>query len=466
MNQRKKQENRVIQPKSLLIRTLLRWKSICLCTLIACILAGGYAYRKEVKAVNASSKGQTSEVDHDYQTYVKAFDEAIAARYAYLENTVVKDMNPYAQPVAATTLFVRDNNEEIIIDPDVTNTIVTGNTTVVENKAANLKTSTLLSGLYYYVLNGIPWTEIQTEFNLPEGVLVDELVQATLENDLLVIKTYQSTTEDADRLLEYVMDHVTVKFDELVSLTGYDNTELVVLDRNTDTKIFSNNFSWLTNRVNEINALVDAKAKFINTYSTQVSSISNSSKTSVSKKYILKTMVKGGILGFGLSVFLVMMYLIFSAKVLSSGELLGNYNMQILGVLPSRYRKKEVKGISRRIIRMDKNEKSDLPEIVRLELADSLIEKLHGNTDDLVVISDLDKERMQKIVGELNESAGEEKYKALSGIRDNIQDRKALAKAGGVILAVGIEESSYPAIDDLLELVESYQIPFIGTIVC
>ncbi len=466
MNTRRKQASRVIHPKSLLIRTFLRWKSILLCTIAACIAAGAYAYRKEAKQISTSPSEQSTSTNNDYNKFIKAFDDAIADRYEYLNNTVVKDMNPYEQPVASAILFVKDNNDEVFIQSEIENIDASGNPTAIENEVTNMKSDTLLSSIYNYVLNGMTWDGIREELGITSNVLVDELVQANIENGLLVIKSYHSSLEGAEKLLAYVLDQINTKYEDLVEMTGYENMELIVLDQSADIKIYSNNFAWLTNRVNEINALVDAKAKFINTYSTQVAAINNSAKTTINKKYVLKTAIKGGIAGFGLSVFAIVIYLVFSWKVLSSKELAGNYDTVILSVLSPKYKKKEVNGLNRIIINFGDDKISGLTDSVRLELANSMIEKIHESDEKIAVISDLETEKMTEITNSLNNAAGWSKYYALTKVMDQLDDRKKFSMAKGVILLAGVEESSYPAIDGLLELVDNYKVSFIGTIVC
>ena len=459
MNSKKKEANRVINPKALIIRTMLRWKYILLCTLIACMLAGLYAYKKDQKSEAVISSSAT--INSDYKTLINMFDDALADRYKYLENTMVKDMNPYSQPLATALLYVKDNSENGSFEYKLEQNTV-GNYNLV---AKNERGAVLTSALSNYILYGMNWDRIKESYNIDDEVLVDELVQTSIEGNILIVKAFNSTADGATELLNYVLENVETKFEELIDNLQYKDMELVLIDQNTGTKIFSNNFAWLTNRVTEISNIVDAKNKFINAYNSSMASMSEISNSSRGKKYIFKTAIKGGILGFLISLFIIMAYIVFSSKVLSARELIGNYDLNLLAVLPSRYKKKQMSGINNKISRFEKDNRSSMSENVHLELANLLIEKM-DKTDEIAVISDAETSMVKNIVDELNILAENIHYDALLHVLDKTEERKKLAELNYAILIAGVEDSKYTEIDDLLILMDYYGIEVLGAIVC
>lgn len=452
----KSEKGRQINIKSLFVRGMLRWKKILLITIACCLLGMIYSYKEEKEELanqseqynEASATNQNQNTDF-YSNIIGTFDEAINERYQYLNDTVVKNLNPYSQPQVISLVYIKGSNQTITpVETEEETSFVQSGSSVTFAQALN-----------NFIWYGLTWDDLKDEFLIDDDVLLNELVQVEVNNDLVTIKTSYTDLDGANKIMDYVLEQVKIKFDDMVALTNED-LEMYILARGEGNRIFSNNFEWLSKRANEINALITAKNTFINNYSAQSSKVDINVKKSISKKAILKSGIQYGAIGFLAGILSVLMYLILSGTVLSSKELNGTYETKEICVL-----EKPQKGIQKAILSIEDENRSNLSNQVRYELSASLIEQLIKKGSLIAVIGDIGPDKINTIVENLKKSIHENSIIGLPNIIGDVENRLKLEKADYVLLATCIEKSKYSKIDDIVRLTTYYKKPLIGTIV-
>ncbi|MCR5794295.1 MAG: hypothetical protein K6G61_02940 [Solobacterium sp.] len=441
--------SRILSIPAILTRTLLRWKLILLCGVLFAAAGAGLSYRKQAK--QAAPESETEQVKTDltsdeyYEKMIKAFDQAIIDRYEYMAATLVDGMDPYSNATAEAVLFV---------ESPYTMNIAEGVSEIATGDVNGNMLSTTISRFIRY---GIDWSSIKEEIGIEDDVLLNELVGVDNSSNIITVTIQSPDQEMADKMLTLVIDQSTEKFKDLIRIADLESYKIMVMDRNVTNRIYSSNFNWLTTRLSEIQSFTNAKTSFENEYNK--SGLLTSAEETVSTSSIVKRGILMFIIGLLFSACAVLLYLYASAKVLSAAELNDTYGLRSLSVMGPK-----AKGLSAAILRILPENRSTLSEDARYELAGSYADELVEEGSSIGIVSDLPAETVAEITDHLNRVSEHAEYTALSGIRDNVEDRKKLSKVDYVILAAGTEKSSYAAVNDLLTLTTNYKKPLVGTI--
>jgi len=426
----------------LLERILQEWKKM-LIVLIAGFLfvfayyfAKYYPNSKDERVVDESIETIRGSSEY-YNAVVEYFDSTIEDRYSYLYNSAVGNMNPYGQYVSTATY---------VVNP----------LAMPESKDLLLRNeSVLLGSVLDYIKYQINWDPILNELNLPEEVLVNELVAANLNGSVLSLSFSYSDGDNAKRIKDYACAEISEYYNSLVADLSLQDYSLIQTSSGDTTIVNGDNFNWLTNRLNEISSLETARANFMKSYNGNT----NGPEPSFNIKSAIKKSVLGAIVCLIVFVVLVASKYVLGNQVLSSKELNDYLGVKNLATLRKDKRLALIRKGS------ESNNISLLTDETKLELASDTIIQMTGSGKVIAVVSDLEQEKVNDIVGKL-QGKGNAKvsFVPLPNIKENLSERHSLQKSDYVLLLAQVSKTKYSSIDDLLTITSNYGKPLIGTI--
>ena len=238
---------------------------------------------------------------------------------------------------------------------------------------------------------------------------------------------------------------------------------MIHLNQYTSTVIYDKNTGWLAKQLTDIETLeTDRKnAQTSLNAAETISSTKDDSGDSAGLKTVIKTGIKAGLLGFAAMIGLILLSLIYGDKVLSGKEFNDYYNLRsIINLAGNRKNSGE-----KRILKLEKENQSELSEDIRYELAAANIRKYAPEMVKIGVIGDADPQLMNDICSKLGSLEPEKEFVFLNDINNNLDERKSLMNMDGAIIVAETEKTKYANVNDLMTIVSNYQIPVIGSIV-
>jgi hypothetical protein len=207
--------------------------------------------------------------------------------------------------------------------------------------------------------------------------------------------------------------------------------------------------------LNEISSLETARANFMKSYNGNT----NGPEPSFNIKSAIKKSVLGAIVCLIVFVVLVASKYVLGNQVLSSKELNDYLGVKNLATLRKDKRLALIRKGS------ESNNISLLTDETKLELASDTIIQMTGSGKVIAVVSDLEQEKVNDIVGKL-QGKGNAKvsFVPLPNIKENLSERHSLQKSDYVLLLAQVSKTKYSSIDDLLTITSNYGKPLIGTI--
>lgn len=451
---------RMIDLKSLIIHSLYYWKIILLITILFGLLFGFRSFNKQNVKPNDDNKTNDSyyasereaidsKKDEDmFLNSLESYNQAISDRYQYLNETLVKDMNPYSQPCGTLTYFIESPYSKSIANGEYSNAV-----------SIDINTKTLLNELSNYVSYGIDWSEVKNHFNISDDIYLNELIKTAVDGNYLLVKTYYPNNEGVTYINEFIDKNTTDYYKKLQENTNLHQYTLIKLSENNTNVMNSDNFRWMINRTNEINDLVNSRESFISGRNTSLTTISGNSSNKISIKSIIKSAIKGMILGFAFSFGPIVAMLLLSNKVLSSNEVSATYNLKNITNFDN-YNLLNTNTIKNILIgKKDKIEDYEN----KLLLAKSLLSRIHNNGGKIAVVTDCMSSESEKIANLLSDKKN--KYVFVEDIVNNLKDRDVLKNIDKAIIVAATNKSKYSKLDSIISLLDDYEIEVLGTIV-
>ncbi len=454
------EKQREINVKSLLIRGLLRWRIFLLAILVFCLLGGGYKYYSLKKAIQPATNEPAVELSEEeqkeleyYEKLVLDLDRTVKERKEYLNTTGVMDMDALHTGMSTSTLVVRNINYTSELN---------NNGGIEYSDRFDLNYSVILRLLSNFVKTGIDWTELKDQLGIYEDSLFNEMVIIGLDRNIATLQTTFKDTNTSEIIMNYVLNQINTKFVQTLSEEGFKGYELKQVGSVTSSYvIFGNNLSWLTSRLNEITNLEKEKTDAENSLKKLHNKIDQEPYVagSVNMKTVIKTGVKAGVLGFCGSIALVLVYLIYSGKVLSSKEMNEVFDLNNLGVIPE----KKTSKIDQLVVKMEKENRGSLPAEVRYELIAYNIKAVSEKYATIALLGDVSGDVLRSVKENL-ESAKLEKRIVTIENTGVLSERRNLSEADAAIIVASVEKSRYDEIGDLLSVTQMMYIPVLGSV--
>lgn len=479
----KSDTERPVKVKSLFIHTLLRWKLILVIGVIGALISAFGNYSDQVNAIKATSS-ETSSSDkelYDYDAYydeqMEDLDKNITERYDYLNQSIVSDMNPYNTGVATVVLYVGsdDAEDETTIeypvteadqDSDTSSTSTTDEeSTNTETLTLDSKTDTILVDLQNKLDYGIDWDFARDELDQDlEDLYYNELLEAETSGSTITANFYYTDEDTALTILKEVVTQLETEFDSICEKIGASDYTITVLQEESSTVVYPDNFNWLHNRLSEINNLKDDQENLENGYSDNVSSYIHTDVHTVNMSEVARSGIRGFFIGLLVMLILVFAWLIISDRVLASSDVNDYYQLQKLAVLNPRRKGVAIRGLNKKILRMSRENRSALSDDARLQLAADAIGHMDTDFHKIAVVTDSG-EDITSLASDLGKHLTGLEVVAVNDIINSIEARERLHDADAVVLAVYIEESKYSTLRDVFKLNEYYKKTVLGTIV-
>ncbi len=468
---------RIIDIKALIKCMLEMWKIVAALSALLAVLLGGVkgfqtfrtmrnsetAVEEEISEAGATSAAaedaENTEVSSEKTLTV--FDDALNAKRYYAEHSLKMQIDPYREGRATVDIIV-----------DIPMPSSEGETTtsdaMAEYSDLTLRENNILD---YYVTTAtdrIDFTELAQEMET-EPVYLEELVSVTKDEQATNKATVQVIyfdEEGARRILDYVTAQLTAVQEQ--AQAEYEPHTVKLVNESVATVVDKEQYAFVNTRINEINSLyssIDQLEGYVGT-----SSGSSDVTVQIGMGDVIKAFVKYAVVGFFAGVvvleFLYAVVLLLAGSVLSGRELDTQYSLQKIACIPSKRRVRE-RGIDRLIARIDGKYYSNSSVQECYQVAAALISRMDIPGNRVAVVSDLPAEYLAQVIEKLQRAGGRRRieYIAVPFLEETQDTVNAFIACDAVVLVAARKVSSYRNVSDILERVESYEKPVLGSVV-
>ena len=468
-------KEKVINIMSMFKQILKKWRIMLIFALIVAVIVVAY------KAVSSKEKAAgTAEPQNDkkyinYEDELNSIDTAIYNKNVYLENSILAKIDPTKVATAIVTINVTtadmknsDEQAEVILEES----------TDYQNSNAFLMNPELRNAnrILNYYLNlfnyGMDWGVVPEKLQT-EPRYLNELVSVASLNEELVtadLRIIYINEEGAETLINRVQEVLSASFEEATDIYGTHTLEFSnqLIKTQAETRFFT----WMNDRLVELNNLSTQRNNFTTNMKSFASSEIDSSPAAVSNGSIIKNSVKFGIIGLIVGtliyIFLYAIWLILSNKVLSARDLNEQYNFNKLAVIPDGAKCKGIDAIIKKIDHDYYN--SDDPAVSWLVANENICNAGNiGNT--VAIIGDLQREELAKVKESLENALKKNKnerkivYRYLPKLNENPKALEELEKCDEVVLVAKVMKSNYNRVQSLIETTRTYNKKIMGTII-
>ncbi|MBB5183731.1 hypothetical protein [Catenisphaera adipataccumulans] len=473
------EKDRTVSMRALLIRLLLRWKSIILIGIIFGLCFGGKSYLTQKSQLATSNSASEESFDNDYETYYEdQQDQLIKAlnnRYKYLKNSVKTNLDPYSTSAASVTLYINSSSNTQNTDSAAaavenesdssSSSDETSESNNLEVVSSDSNVNTLLTTLSNFTKYGLDWDSVKNKYDINKDEYLNELVVTQASGNTFTVTVFFKSEKSANYVLDDIQSQVEDKFNSTVEKMGVSGYSLVTLDRSSTKVVDSDNFTWLNSRITEINNYVTLLENN-GTYSDQANAVTASSKiTSISKKKVLKQFILGGLAGVLIAVILIGFYLLLAGKVLSAKELTDFYEIPSLAVLEKKYRGKSLKGLNKKIMRLNAEDRTNLSIEDRLDLCIDTVTRI-TDAKKIALVGDTKASKIIDLSEKIQSRTKDIEIVALPNVNDSVLERKNLDEVDAVILVAECEVSKYSELNEFFDIAANYRKEIIGAITC
>lgn|GEM_PF-4109080 len=497
MNQN--ENGRIISLKALIVTLLSGWRKILLVGLIFAILLGGYHLNKIWPGSDTAAEDKASQTKQDnngldQSSIEELISNNLSGKSTYLDNSILAKINPAAEGRAEVNIFVSTEeleNEETDNtgsdgEQNVTSDVLTSGSALASDNSsdapnvissaqngAQVMADRILNAYLSYALQSADFSELAEKMDT-EPLYLQELVSVDdIQNDIAGAKIIVRYTDPdgAKEILDTIISQLTAQKDNIADTNG---SHTISFENETSSTVVDDElFSWMNNKIQDMNNLMNSQ----DTFSTAASSRSSSGlqqPDQISKISALKGSVKYALIGFaaGIVLYLLlgMLIMVLMKKVLSGRELNQQYKLQKLSVMPAGEGKKK-RGLDKAIASARDAERSadQTEECYRIAAAN--ICYLAPDDAKVLLVGDLSPDQMQNVYTHLKSDFASVEDKKAICLLDNgnrLDDPKSLHllnEADAVILVARKGISRYSSIDEIIRTVDAYGKEILGSIV-
>ncbi len=467
---------------SLIMRVLLRWRILFLCGIIFAVIAGGYSYYSQRKAVLQWKKQENADAEKeafngpDYTIVRERILQSINEKKEYFNNSILLKLDPsqvgraYVDCYVETERLLNEKasyihtNEELV-EKEEGNDESSFNVYVMNNMTPAMReASQILDHYSQFIIRNIDYSEISAKYNTTEQYL-RELVSISYDRDMLriIIATSYYDEAGAEEILNYVISALKNHYQDAVAEFG--DHRLILKNQSslimTDTGLIATN---VATRATEFNTLMkqynDLKT---NEGVLDVSAAEPKPKPVMSRMKMLKFTVGGFIGGVVLEIIISIIMLMAGKKVLSARDFNAYYGFRKLGVLPSN-RVNKLNGVDRKIFASELKYQSNPSREKCIEIVNNNIKSVLGKDGKVALVSDLSIDALEKLTADLTKTARDLKYYIVGDLSEPSMRRNFDECDCAVFLAETMK-SRYGEISDLVQEVTGGNKPILGSIV-
>jgi len=458
---------------SLFKNVLKKWRRILVIALAFSALLSLYKLSTIIKRTKPSVLVEEVN-DENYiniEEEQKKIESVIYNKNLYFENSIISKMDPTRVATAIVTISIttddmkKDSNDlglmsQNLDSGELGSEIAMGTSVRDANRILN-----------FYLRN--------FEYGMEWGSLTEELdTEAPYLNELISILTVHEELVTADLRIHYLDEAGALKMANQVQKVLQDiHAEAVEIygphileftNQLVETQAESRYSTWTNDRLVEINNLSTQSNNFAN---NMKAFSKNEQPVNASKKEIVKDTVKYAVLGFAagflISAFVYACLMILRGQVLSAREFNEQFGLTKIAAIPEEHN--SLRGIDARIEGIGENyySSTDIKESWRIANENILYKIGEGKT--ITVVSDMDSSELESVVNSLNEAKKSDdkqlEYCALVGLNERLSALSKLEESDGVVVVAKTMHSSYNRINELMEVIKSYNKEVIGSIV-
>lgn len=498
-------KERIVDIKALIRCVLEKWKGILIVALVAALLLGGL---KGFDLYRTYKQGQTQveaeTVQEDASGASKAVEmqrikKQLEQKNAYFTESIMGEIDPTKEGFASADVIVQvpsvsleENGEAAAPAQDaaaeeavaaegtegaeaaqaeanaeaVTEEAGETAANIAENNTADAEAdqdytmiqNRELSILNYYGTSAVHRTDL-TEAAKQLGTTEDKLHElvsykfGSNKNSMITVKVIYPDQEGAKVILDEVLEQLRAMKPQAEEQYG-EHTLLIANELNAtinDTSMYK----WVYNRATEIVQLINSQKTLDKNLSSGTAAVSTVEK--ISKRDVVMGAVKQGCVGAfaGIAgcIFLIVLYLLASGKVLSARELNNHFDLQKIACVPGR-KYSTLKGLDKLVASIDSSYYNNSKRAVCLQAADAGLNILFNRGAQVALVSDLDGEYLDKICAELNKAGtGRIRYFAVPCAEQTPEAISTIENCDTAVVVARAERSSYKGVADVLEII-------------
>ncbi len=470
---------RGISISGLLRRILIRWKVILLiaviCALIGCAMKVVDVRGENINAETGTPENAaTAEIEQDplaederYDALLESISNAIDTKLEYLDNSVLAVLNSSKSYMAKATLFVNDHyvsngyyDLQTVSSPE-------------ELQNALYIAPDVLTAMQSVISYSIDYQPLVDRLGLPDVSYAVELFGTSTSVNTLTITTRYTDPETAQEIMDYILEQLESRCDELKEIFG--DFELITVYDGVRPEMRNN--SWWNDQAAAINNLLVTRNNLIKNRPALIlpedsglgeaaGDVAHPSRH-VSVKSLIKAAILYGAVGLVAAMVFLAILLLIPGKVLSASDLAENYQLRSLASLPqTSLRGRALKGLSYKIANLGSRTDETLTEKDYFALAASDIGAAAEGAGKIALIGDAPKAHLEGVKDALTEiDAGAREYVALPFALQSAESRKSLTDCDGIVLVGEIEYSRYKNLDRLLQIAADRKKEVLGAIV-
>lgn len=453
---------------SLLRRVALRWKLMLICAVLLGTLGGVRNYMSQKAAITAKeseiASAEVAASGTEYKNISASIENAIADEMNYLSQSPVNDLiNSAYQATAVVCIEVPASGEE-------------ENSSPAKNTLSSIKES-----LQAIIYSGIDYTPLLQDLDIKNEKYIYELIdlgpsrENTHNNEYIlsetsdntnsfVINCHFSSEEKAEKMLQYILDHLFDREDELKAIFGdFTHKSFVAGVR----PITSYPSDWMTTHVNTLYSLVTSQTTYsqispnvekylpLNEKAMQDSLV-------ISKKSVLRSALIYAFAGLFGSLFFISLYLVMKRSILDGEDAARQYSYTTLAALPTtKWKNKDLKGIDYTLANLGKARKNvDDTYNIAIET----IEASAADARTIAVIGNIDKASADDIAEKLQSLDKNRVYHSYQSLDTSIEERHDLMNCDAAVILIEPETSTADSIYQLNRLTAERNVDIIGAI--
>ena len=449
-----------IDLKDLIFAVLKRWRFIIITAFVLGVLLGGYKCVKEF--INHRNAEFVAEAQEEYEKDLERYEQSkkgyernienltasIKYQEAYKENSVLLKIDPYNKGVASADIFVRMPEE-----PQESGLIVT-----------TVDPADSLVQAYASAVQQGGFLAERAKKKKIDLVYLRELIKVTMDynSNMFHVDVTYTNEQDAERLLNEIIDNVEDMYPDMQGKLGAHSLEVV----NQVTSVVTDQdlSDYQDKKVNE---LTDANKNLTDTEAALKALAEPELPTALSKKLILKSGIKYGVLGgvFGafLAAFGMWVIYVMNGKLNSDEDLKQRFGIKLLGSFSEVRRKRAFSGIDNWLARLEG--KDNLADDAACDMIAAGIEILADKERPILFTGTVSEGALKGLTAKLQERLPGWKMELAGDINRNPVALRKIPEYSEIILVEARKVSKLGEIEKEIETVFNMKKKFIGYIV-
>ena len=490
-------KERIVDLKALIRCVLEKWKGILLAALIAALIFGGLkgfdlyrAYKQGQSQTEQEAAPQEDTQGASKAIEMRRINNQLDLKNAYFTDSIMGEIDPTKEGFASADVIVTIGDEAAAeaAEPAQTQEAepqaaeaqpeeAQGEETVAEAaleeaQAAPQEYARIqnreMTILNYYgnsAIYRIDLTNAAQQLGTTANKLY-ELVSfkySSNKNSFITIKVIYPNKEGAKLILDEVIAQLRQMEPE--AQAQYGAHTMTVANELSATINDTSMYKWAYNRTTEIVQLINSKK----TLDKNLSSGTDVVVEKTSKRDVVKGAAKqacaGAVGGILACVFLIVLYLLATGKVLSARELNNHFGLQKIACVPGR-KFSTRKGLDKLVASIDASYYNHPKRAVCLQAADAGLGILFNRGAQVALVSDLKAEYLDKICAELNKSgSGKIRYYSVPCSEQTPEALAAIENCEAAVVVARAERSSYKGVGDVLSILSLLGREAVGSIV-